>query len=146
MQWVDCKERGDNPTAPERPSSETQEDKQQDGVDRVQSGTDKQVRAGIHSEQLHVQHVRDPRQRKPVKRVHMREGPHDSRPGQTAKDLLVFRDVQRIIEVHKLMASDLRVNGEDQDDQRGNDGKERQATFRRANDSLCTFVPSASMM
>ncbi len=44
----------------------------------MQRRADQQVRADVDAEELHVEHVRDPRQRQPVRRVDVRERPDDA--------------------------------------------------------------------
>src|SRR5713101_9377376 len=83
----------------------------------------KKMRAGVGAKQLHVDHVRDPRQRMPIRLIHVRKGPLNAGPRQTAENVRIVRDVAGIVVIDERVSANLCVDREDQekkpaDDQR----------------------------
>ncbi len=73
------------------------------GVTRVQNHVDRMRPARSDTEELAIQHMREPGERMPVGLVKRRESPADTLPAQTAPDLGVVEDVARIIQADEVV-------------------------------------------
>src|SRR5262249_1239221 len=81
-------------------------------VCRMNHRVDQQVRACVHVKELTIDHVRNPSERMPVRRVKRGERPGESRAGHTMIHHLVFLDIRGVIESDELMPDHLRINRE----------------------------------
>src|SRR5438128_11979896 len=99
------KYRGDKCASPNRGASRTgicheqEQEKEQEGSDRVKNNVRKMKCAGIRSEKLKLEHVRDVLERKPVRGRPMGERPFDPVQREAGIYLRNFVDVFRVIEV-----------------------------------------------
>jgi len=78
--------------------------KQQRGVGGMEQDIDQVESERAGAEQLGIHHVGDPEQRQPPVFVGGLEGPSNIFPRETGKDMLVFRNVQRVVEIEKIKA------------------------------------------
>src|SRR4051812_9981584 len=104
-------ERRHHRTAPARASHAAQEPEKDQNIRNVEERVDEEMAAGIESENLTVDHVRQPRKRVPVTGVEGGERPDDSPPAQAGRDHRVVANVKVIIEIDELVPEDLRING-----------------------------------
>ncbi len=89
----------------------------QDGVEQTGAGQMKrdilQMKpAGVHAEQVAIEHLRPPRQRMPKIIVAGLERPQKARPRETAQDHRVFADVEIIVVVRKIKIINLPIDGQ----------------------------------
>jgi hypothetical protein len=71
-----------------------------------------------HSEELHIQHVGEPRQGMPVTGMTCREGPLQTSHGQTGLYMRVIGDIHIIIVVDEVMIFYRPIDGGSDNDQR----------------------------
>ena len=83
-------------------------------------------RPGADAEELHVEHVREPRQRDPISQLAGRERPADAVQRQTAADDRVLPDVAEIVVLDETVPVRLRIDRQHQPHERGGE-QERQA-------------------
>jgi len=69
VEWMNGEESSNDSATPFRGSGKPQEEKHQDTVETVLRDIDEKMRTCVASKQLHIQHVRDPGERDPVRRV-----------------------------------------------------------------------------
>ncbi len=67
-------------------------------------------RAAVHAEELTIEHVRQPRQRVPVRGVAGDESPHESSTSQSIANVRVVGDVVWIVVVEKCEVANLEIN------------------------------------
>src|SRR5436190_20867028 len=103
---------GDDSAAPKRTGHEFEREKKQQSVSGVQQHIRQVMRARFHPEELHVQHMRQPRERMPVAGVAAGKGPLHILPAQTILNLRVGRDVGRVVEMNELRVKERPENGE----------------------------------
>jgi hypothetical protein len=108
----------------------------------VQRDADEQMCAGVPSEQLHIDHVRDPRQRMPIGLVDMCEGPLNARPRETTEHVRIVRDITRVIEIDEYVRADLDVNCEDKDKQCRYDEKAGARSGRQRSNEVVWYLRS----
>ena len=89
VQRVHGEERGNDRAAPERVRGLPQKQEQERAVHGMQCRADEQVCSCVAAEQLHIEHVREPREREPVSGMHVGKRPDDSRPRQSTKHVLI---------------------------------------------------------
>src|SRR6266702_224916 len=71
---------------------------------------DQQMSSCVHAKELAIDHVRNPRERMPVRRIPRGERPDESRAGKTPIHHWIFLDIRGVIESDELMPDHLRVN------------------------------------
>jgi hypothetical protein len=71
----------------------------------------------VETEELTVEHVREPGEGKPVSVVEGGESPDDAGPRETAEYLRVFRDVDGVVEAYECVAPHLEIHGENGDEE-----------------------------
>jgi hypothetical protein len=71
---------------------------------------DQQVAACVRAKKLAIDHVRNPSERMPVRRIKRGERPDESRAGNTAIHHWIFLDIRGVIESDELMPDHLRIN------------------------------------
>ena len=76
------------------------------------------LRATVEPEDLDVEHIRNPGERKPVRGVAGCEGPLEAVEGQAVADVRVLGDVDGIVEVDELEVVNLRIQAKN-DGQKG---------------------------
>ena len=94
---MDSKERGNDGASPHEPCRFRQQKEQQHHVDGVPEDALGVVTGGPHSKQLHVQHVRKPRQRMPIGFRRRSESPCQAGFGQALLDVEVRGDIGGIV-------------------------------------------------
>src|SRR5208337_494471 len=67
---------------------------------------------GMHPEELEIQHVREPGQRVPVSGMQGGESPGEPLISKAILDRGIFSDVYAIIEIDKLMGSQIAIDGQ----------------------------------
>ena len=97
-----------------------------------------QMSSRIQPEDLHIEHVRDPRQRMPIVRVERRERPLNIARRKAGGDAIVLRHVRRIVEIRELVTRDLRVDDRDRDDEGDGD----QQRLLQINRGRCDLLDS----
>ena len=113
---MNCKNRRDKCARPDSASAARtarhlrEQEKKKNCGRAVQQDIHKMMRTRLQSEKLTVQHVRHRRERMPIMGMDMGECPGNAVPAQTAMNLIVFADVNRIIEVDEFMAEGLAEN------------------------------------
>src|SRR5438046_3004829 len=107
---MDSEECGDKRARPEGTRRAPQKNEKQDRIGGVQQDIDEDVPAGVETEELDVDHMRDPGERMPVRRVHRGGGPGDVRDRQSAVDVIVLDHVVGIIEADEWVMEALRVD------------------------------------
>jgi hypothetical protein len=70
--------------------------------------------AGPQPKQLAIEHVRNGRERVPVLRVDMGEGPPDALPAQPAVHVRILQDVKRIVVIDELVVECLSKDNPDE--------------------------------
>ncbi len=120
---MNCEHRGNKRAAPEFRSHLLQQNKKQDYGNTVQQHIHQVMRAGIHTEQLAIEHMGHGGKRMPVLRMHVGERPDNAVPIQTGEHVHVVCDVERIVVVDELMMKRLSKHGPRQRDQSGADGE-----------------------
>src|SRR5438876_7126855 len=71
---------------------------------------DQQVTACVRAKELAIDHVRNPSERMPVRRIKRGERPDESRAANTAVHHWIFLDIRGVIQSDELMPDHLRVN------------------------------------
>src|SRR5262245_13181142 len=71
------------------------------------------VTARIQSEELDVEHVREPRDGMPIRCVRRRQCPFCAGPGQTRPDHWVFRQILWIVPIDEPVGCDASINDPD---------------------------------
>ncbi len=110
-------QRGHQRASARRSGHAPQHAEKQDDVQRVQDQADEMVRPGVHPEQPHVHHVRQPRQRMPVRRVSGGEGPGHRGPRQPGGHVRIVGDIDRIVQRHEREMPNGRVGDESNGDE-----------------------------
>ena len=150
MQRMQREERGDCRAAPELVRRTPQNQKQEHRIERVQHDVDQQNLPRIEAEHLHVRHVGNPRQRQPIRRIELREGPFDVRPCQAGRDVIVLRQVFQIVDVGQAVRGDLTVDDKNggHDSQRNENDSFLRSRFRRRDDAglRLLFAPRAASL
>ena len=108
---------GDKNALPVGTGQPQEKQEEHDRVDCMEQDVYEVVRPWIESEQLDIQHMRQPCQRMPVGRVGRGERPDEAFSGQACSYVGIFEDVLPVIEVHELVTAYLPVNCEGNDDQ-----------------------------
>ena len=103
-------QRSDKRRRPQGIREPQQQRKQQRGVGRVEQHVDEMMRAGIGAEQFAIQHVREPGERMPVRRVETRERPAEAVPRQAGQHGMIFGDVFLVVEIHEAVMHDRQIN------------------------------------
>src|SRR5258708_15285046 len=96
---MNCENCRDECGAPNRARHEQEQEKEQEGCDRVKNDVGKMKRAGIRPEKLKLEHVRNVREWKTIRRRPMGERPRDVVPVQSTVDFWNFVDVFGIVAV-----------------------------------------------
>src|SRR5689334_20626918 len=89
----------------------------------MKEGVDDVMRRWIESEQLAIEHMRNPGDWMPVSRFPMQtaEGPLDPLARQARLNMGVAGDVVRVVVINELVRADWKKNGECEDKQRARD-------------------------
>ena len=95
-----------------------QEGKEQQRAQRVQEKIHQVMTAALESEQLVIEHVGEPRERKPVRAFGSGERPCDTVRTEALMYVLVIDDVERVVVIYKVVGSDLAVHNEDSEEQK----------------------------
>jgi hypothetical protein len=106
---------GASPPGPRHP---LQDEKEQDRIDPVKEDIDEMVGTRAWPEELAVEHVREPRQRMPIRHGSRRESPSNSLPRQAVLNDDVVPDIMGIIIVDEIEVPYLPI-----DERRRNDKK-----------------------
>jgi hypothetical protein len=106
MQRMRGEQRGDAGAAPDGAGHAAQQREQEQRVERVQRDAHPMVRPCIETEALHVEHVRQPSQRMPVRRVRRFESPRDGVRAQAFEHVRVGVDVGAVVEAHEAVVAD----------------------------------------
>ena len=106
-------------TAPDRRRHARQQQEQHHRAQRVNHHVDDVMSSGGHAKQGHVQHVGEPGQWMPVRRVPGGEGPPDTVQRQSALHVRVFGDVGGIVELDEAELVDRKIRGARHDHQQG---------------------------
>ena len=113
-----AKSAADKGTAARRRRDVNEQSEQQQRVDDVEDEIGDVMGAGREPEELHVDEVRQPRQRMPVGVVERGERPRDGRARQPVCDVRVLTDVDGIVELDEIGAGEAAERKEGQDDER----------------------------
>src|SRR5262249_2268098 len=70
---------------------------------------DQMMTRRLHTEKLAIQHMRNPCQRMPIRRVSRTKRPDDIGPGQSCDDVRVLEDVIAVVNVDEVMPDDWQV-------------------------------------
>src|SRR5215472_10778633 len=113
MQWMHSKKKRDHEARPRLAGHAAQGKEQNDGGESVQQDVCEMVPAGIDTEELHVEHVREPGEGKPIGVAERGECPHDAVGSEAGPYLRVFGDVDWIVERNEVVSANLDEGGED---------------------------------
>ena len=138
MEGVNCKNRSHECAAPDsaspvrsprrhglvlrraRTARELREQEKKKGRCRaVQQHIHKMMRTRLQTEKLTIQHVRHGRERMPIMGMDVGERPSNALPAQSGTNVVIFADVNRVVEVDEVMADRLAENRPRNRDQRG---------------------------
>jgi len=126
--------------APPRPARHTQQrEKQQHGIRRVQQDVNEMLRAGTRAEQLPVEHVREPRERMPVRGVAAAERPRDAGRHDAAGQMRVVNHVLVVVVINVSVPRRGHVEQQRQD-------RKRDAKMTRGQRGARRFVPNAGTL
>src|SRR5271157_2390219 len=92
-------QRGDACASPDGTRHPFQNGKEQNRIEAVKDQIDKKVAPGIESEQLVIDHVRDPGKRMPVIVIICRKGPRNTLEGESMFDVGIVNYYFRIVEI-----------------------------------------------
>jgi len=109
------KKGGNECALPETSGHPSQDKKQQCRVRQMEQHIHPVMPPGVKTEQLHVGHMREPRQGMPVRLIECREGPDDTLRCQAPRHHRIFTCVMSIVEVEERMPPNLPENKKDQD-------------------------------
>jgi hypothetical protein len=99
-------EQCDNECAPpDRARQSVKQDKKQSTIDAMKQDVDEVMCSGIQAEELAIEHVGQPGDRVPIKRMSIDERPNDSPPGQTGADSWIVEDVIVIVVLNEVEVS-----------------------------------------
>ena len=121
---------------PERAGRRAQHAEQEQNVQGVQRRVHRVRAPGLDAEHLHVEHVREPRERNPVAGVEARERARDTRARKPAAHDRVLQHVDRVVELDEVEARHRAIGPRDRDHERRRDRE--LAAPRRRNRSLGT--------
>ena len=94
-----CEQRGDHETRRRVAGERAQHEEEQGDVEYVEEDVLGVMRLGVEGEELHIDHVGDPRERMPVRRVDAGEGPADVVQREAVGDRGIDLDVGDVVEV-----------------------------------------------
>src|ERR1035441_7659466 len=95
------KERSHQGAAPKRARQALKQSEEQEGVGGVKEQAGDVMAEGLQPVKLAVQHVRQPRQRMPIRSVSARESPPHALPPQSRLHPWIVGEVIRIVESHE---------------------------------------------
>ena len=104
------KDGGDKRTAPQPSGYLPEQNYKQNDVRAVLQHIHKMMRPRLQPEKLTIQHVRHGRERVPIIGMDVGERPNNTAPVQSRPNVVVFADVDRIIEVEEPVADRLAEN------------------------------------
>ncbi len=110
MQWVHRKQCGNKRAAPECSRERAEPEEKQDRVARVKQQVGQVMTRRTQSVKLAIQHVREPRQRVPIRAMNVSEGPLQPRPSQSRRNLRIAGDVIVVIEGEKVQIDDRQID------------------------------------
>ena len=113
MERVQAEQRRHHRAAPDETSQPPQPQEQQHRVGGMAHQIGGVMPAGAQPEQLHIQHMRKPRQRMPVAGMKMAERPDHARPRQPVQHLRILEDILRVVIIGEDTARHRPVGGGD---------------------------------
>ena len=105
---MDGKHRGHERATPKLPGHLPEQEKEQENGNRMQEDIGEVMAAGVKTEELAIQHVRQRRERMPVTRMSVRECPHDSMRSDTTGYDRISVNVSAIVVIDEVVAERLR--------------------------------------
>src|SRR6266480_2943179 len=126
-QWMNCKNRGDKRTSPDRSREFPQHENKQDDSCGMKNNVRQMKQARIESVELELEHVRDVLERKPVRGRPMSECPFDPVQREASIYLRNFVNVFRVIEVDEWKFNGLAENEPNERDQTDANARDERA-------------------
>ena len=116
-QWVNGENRRHESAraGPARHANENEEE--QCGIERMQDQVRRMMAGRVRPVALNIQHVRQPRQRVPIRRVKRGEGPANAGRRDALLNVGIMSDVHVVVEEHKVVAHDRPEHEQREDDQ-----------------------------
>src|SRR3954471_5977140 len=128
---MDRKKRCYQRSRPERAGHLPEKEEQQDCVEGVDENAGEMMPPRIQTVELAIDHVRDPGEGMPVRRMEMGESPKNAFESQAARDLGVLRHVFEVVVVNEAVIQRLAKHDPGQNGERRTDAKRQQMDSRK---------------
>ncbi len=141
---MEGKQSGDDGAPPDRAGHPFEQKENQDRVDDMQQHIHQMVRAGLLTEPLAIQHVREPGHRMPIRffAVEIAKCPRHALRGQSFLNDAVSGDVIRIVVIDEFVLADLPIDRARHHGQKQND---EQITAHVAPAENCEFTEAPQL-